>query len=102
MAFVYPVCLQLKRQPGFFSPRAGTRFVAAHVALRDMRCTVTMKQPHDNKQTLAERASRVYAEMEPAQMLFVQVVYIFFVVSMSVVGAANALRLLKYLEVYPF
>lgn len=94
--------LQFKPKLGLRSPRAGIRFVTAPVALRDVRGAVTMRQPRTNKKSLAERASRVYSEMQPAQMLYVQVVYIFLVVSMSVVGAANALRLLKYLELYPF
>lgn len=78
-----------------------------------MRTTILMKEagggggggeggPGGSKETLAERASRIYADLEPAQMLYVQVVYIFMVVSASVVGAANTLRLLKYWELFPF
>jgi hypothetical protein len=58
--------------------------------------------PGGSEETLAERASRVYAQLEPMQMLYVQVVYLFLVVSASIVGAANALRLLKFYELYPF
>lgn len=103
MAFVGPACLQRRRHSWALSPCTALCPDNAPVVVRHPRATVTMKQqPGRDKETLAERGSRVYADMEPAQMLYVQVVYIFLVVSLSVVGAANALRLLKYWELYPF
>lgn len=60
------------------------------------------KNKNEWRQSLADRASRAYASLEPAQMLYVQVGYIFLVVSSSLAVAANVLRLLKLYGLYPF
>lgn len=54
--------------------------------------------PRRGKESLSERASRVYASLESGQQLYIQVVYIFLVVSASIVAAARMLQLLRYLD----
>lgn len=43
-----------------------------------------------------------YGALLPEQQLFVQVLYIFLVVSVMLNVSANTLRLLKHLQLYPF
>lgn len=58
--------------------------------------------PGAHGESLRERAARFYASLDSSQQLYVQVLYIFTVVTMSVSGAGHVLRMLHASKLYPF
>lgn len=64
---------------------------------------VCMKFPRkDDVSDVPGKVRRFYGSLAPEQQLFVQVLYIFLVVSVMLNVSANTLRLLRQLQLYPF